>query len=66
MENDYTGNENPRPITSPGHTRGTSSLGLEIAEALADSLEVQFKPVNYPSVPAVIEVVNEAMRAYSF
>jgi hypothetical protein len=37
----------------------------EKAEALADSLEAQFQPVNDPSVPAVIEVVNEAMRAYS-
>jgi hypothetical protein len=29
-------------------------------------LEAQLQLVNDPSVPAVIEVVNEAMRAYSF
>jgi len=29
-------------------------------------LEAQFQPVNDPSVPAVIEVVNEAMRACCF
>jgi hypothetical protein len=29
-------------------------------------LEAQFRPVNDPSVPAVIEVVNEAMREYAF
>jgi hypothetical protein len=38
----------------------------EKAEALADSLEAQFLPVDDPSVRAVIEVVNEAMRAYSY
>ena len=36
------------------------------AEALADSLEAQFQPVNDPSIPAIIEVINDAMRAYSF
>ena len=29
-------------------------------------MEAQFQPVNDPSVPAVIETVDEAMRAYSF
>jgi hypothetical protein len=29
-------------------------------------LEAQFQPVKDPSVPAVIDVVNEAVRAYSF
>jgi len=33
------------------------------AEALTDSLKVQFQLVNDPLVPAVIEVVNEAMPA---
>jgi hypothetical protein len=41
-------------------------LDSEKAEVLADSLEAQFQPVNDPSVPAVIEVVNEAMRASFF
>jgi hypothetical protein len=36
----------------------------ENAEALADSLEAQFRPVNDPSDAAIIEMVNEAMHAY--
>jgi hypothetical protein len=35
-------------------------------EALADRLESQFQLVRDPSVPAVIEVINEALRAYYF
>jgi hypothetical protein len=31
----------------------------EKVEALADSLEAQLQPVNYPSDPAVFEIVNE-------
>jgi hypothetical protein len=38
----------------------------EKAEALADSLESQFHPVDNPSVLAVIEVVNEVMQVYSY
>jgi hypothetical protein len=38
----------------------------EKAEALADSLEAQFQPVNDPSYPAVIDMVGEALQAYSF
>jgi hypothetical protein len=36
------------------------------AEALAVSIEAQFQPVDDQSVPAVIEMVNEAMRAYKY
>jgi len=48
------------PVVTPG---GLALSDSEIAEALANSLEAQFQSVNDPSVPAVIEVVNEAMRA---
>jgi len=55
---------------TPLHTLVTpGGLALSVSEkveALAGSLEAQFQPVKDPSVPAVIEVVNEAMRAYSF
>ena len=51
------------PMVTPGVLALSAS---EKAEALADSLEVQFQTANDPSVPAVIEEVNEAMRAYSF
>jgi hypothetical protein len=51
------------PLLEPG---GLALSDSEKAEALADSLEAQFQQVNYPSSPAVIEVVNEAMRAYEY
>jgi hypothetical protein len=34
-------------------------------EALADTLETQFQPMGDPSVPAVIEMVDVALRWYS-
>jgi thiaminase len=43
-----------------------ATLGLKKAEALADSLEAQFQPVNDSSEPAFIENVEEAMRVYFF
>jgi hypothetical protein len=51
-----------RPLVTPG---GLALSDSEKAEALTDSLEAQFQPVNDPSVPAIIGEVNEAMRAYS-
>jgi hypothetical protein len=45
---------------------GTALSDSEKAEALVESLEAQFQPVNEPSVLAVIEVVNEVMGAYLF
>jgi hypothetical protein len=38
----------------------------EKTKALADSLEAQFQPVNDLSDPAVIGMVNEAMREYEY
>jgi hypothetical protein len=51
------------PLFVPG---GLVLSDSEKAEALADSLEAQFQPVNNPSSSAVIGVVNEAMRAYEY
>jgi hypothetical protein len=48
------------PLQVPG---GLALSDSEKAEALADSLEAQFQPVNDPWDPAVIEMVNRAMRA---
>jgi hypothetical protein len=48
------------PLLVPG---GLALSDSEKAEDLADSLEVQFQPVNDPSNPAVIEMFNTAMRA---
>jgi hypothetical protein len=39
-------------------------LDSEKAEALADNLEAQFQLVTDPSVPAVIETVDVALRSY--
>jgi hypothetical protein len=51
------------PLVTPGRTAHSDS---EKAEALADSLESQFQPVNDPSDPAVTEKVTEALQAYSY
>jgi hypothetical protein len=57
---------NPTP-SPPLVTQGGLALSdSEKAEALTDSLGTQIKPVNNPTVPAVIEVFNEAMRAFSY
>jgi hypothetical protein len=38
----------------------------ENAESLSYSLKAQFQPVNDPSDPAVIAMVNEELRAYEY
>ena len=66
MEDDYEGDENPHPLTPLVIPVGLALSDSEKAEALVDSLEAKFQTVNDPSLPAVIEVVNEGMRAYLF
>jgi hypothetical protein len=51
------------PLLVPG---GLALTDFEKAEALADSLEARFQPVNYPSLPVVIEAGDKAMRAYEY
>jgi hypothetical protein len=51
------------PILARG---GLALSDSEKAEALANSLKAQFQPVNDPPEPALIEMVNEAMRAYEY
>jgi hypothetical protein len=51
------------PFQVPG---GLVLLDSEKAEALPYSLEAQFQPMNYQSDPAVIEIVNKAMRASEY
>ena len=63
VEDDQTRDESSYSVSPPGHTGGICSLRPEKAEALADSLETQFQPVTNPSVPAVTEVVNVALRS---
>jgi hypothetical protein len=49
------------PLVTPG---GIALSGSEKTEALADNLETQFQPVIGPSVPAVTEMVDVALRSY--
>jgi hypothetical protein len=60
------GDENPDSFAPLACAGGLALSDSEKAEALSDSLEAQFQPVKDPSSPAVIEVVNEAMRAYEY
>jgi len=49
------------PLVTPG---GITLSDSKKAEALADNLEAQFKPVTDPSVPVVIETVDVALGSY--
>jgi len=49
------------PLVTPG---GVALTDSEKAEALADNLEAQFQSVTDPSVPAVIEMVDVALRSH--
>jgi hypothetical protein len=51
------------PLQGPG---GVALSDSEKAEALADSLEAQFQPVDDPSDPAFTEMVDVEMRAYEY
>jgi hypothetical protein len=53
----------PTP-SPPWSARGESLSETEKAEALADTLETQFQLVTDPSVPAVIEMFDVALRSY--
>jgi hypothetical protein len=49
------------PLVTPG---GLALSDPEKSESLADNLGTQFQPVTDPSVSAVIEMVNVALRSY--
>jgi hypothetical protein len=49
------------PLVTP---RGIAVSDSKKAEALADTLETQFQPVADPSFPAVIEMVDVALKSY--
>jgi len=50
----------PSPLVTPG---GIALSDSEKAEALADTLETQFQPVDDPSVSVVINMVDVALRS---
>jgi hypothetical protein len=51
----------PSPLFTPG---GTAPSDSKKAEALVDSLKVQFQPVTATSVPAVIQLVDTQLEPY--
>jgi hypothetical protein len=59
---DQTGEESSYSV-SPLVTPGIALSDSEKAGAIADNLETQFQSVTDPSVPAVIEVVDVALRS---
>ena len=62
---DYQAPDESSYSMSPLVTTGGSALsGSENAEAFAYNLETQFQPVTDPSFPAVIEMVDVALRSY--
>jgi hypothetical protein len=50
------------PLVTQG---GLALSDSEKAEALAERIDAQFQPVDDQSDPAVIEMVGEALQAYS-
>jgi len=65
VEDDQTGDESSYSISLLLVTPvGIALSDSEKAEALADSLKTEFQPVSDTSVPAVIEMVDVALRSY--
>jgi len=60
-QDDHQSSYSVSPLVTLG---GIALSDSEKAEALADDLETQFQPVTDPSVPAVIEMVDVALRSY--
>jgi hypothetical protein len=54
----------PTPSPPLVTQEGIALSDSEKAEALADNLETHFQPVTDSSVPAVIEIVDVALRSY--
>jgi hypothetical protein len=66
VEADEVRDTNPNPFVSLLVPGGLAFSDSEKAEALADSLEAEFQPVNDQPSPAVIEAVDEVIRAYKY
>ena len=64
MEFDQASDESSYSISHPLVTPGGISLSDSEKAPLADNLAAQFQPVIDPSVPAVIETVDVALRSY--
>ena len=64
VENDQTGDERSPSVSSPVTPRGIALSASEKAEEPTNNLDAQFQPVTDPSVPAVIEMVDVALRSH--
>ena len=64
VEDDQAGNESSYSISPLVIPMGIALSDSEKAEALAENLEAQLQQVTDPSVPAIIETVDVALRSY--
>jgi hypothetical protein len=65
VDDGHTGDESFYSVAPPpSHPGGNAVSDSEKAEAVTDTLETQFQPVADTSVPAVIEMVDVALRSY--
>jgi hypothetical protein len=64
VEDDQECDANPHSLTPLVIPTGLALSDEEKAEAIADSLDSQFRPVTVPSVPAVIEMVHTELESY--
>jgi hypothetical protein len=64
VEDDKAIDESSHSISPLVTPKGIALSDSEKPEALADNLEAQFQPVTEPSVQAVIEKVEVALRSY--
>ena len=64
MNDDQTGDETSYSVSPLVTSEGIALSDSEKAEALAYTLKTQFQPVADPSVSAVIEMVDVALRSY--
>ena len=64
MEDGQAGDESSYSVSPLVAPVGIALSDSVKAEALPDNLENQFQPVPYPSVPAVIEMVDVALKSY--
>jgi len=63
-EDVQTGDESSYSVSPLVTPRGVALSDSEKSEAFADNLEAQFRPVTDPSVPAVIKIVDVALRSH--
>ena len=67
MKNANAGEASPESITAHAYTGRTRFLRvLESLKGLADSLEMQFQPINDTSCPAKSEVVKNSVKSQVF